>query len=444
MLSIVGRTLRHISVAANQPERQVGQRVVIIGAGGAGLAAGRHLQDAGYDVTLLEARDRIGGRAWTAYDLASHPIELGAEFVHGSTASSWQWLNRFKLKTLPTIKDRYVYAALGNEIKKYDALIKEDWDDDIWELAEAWLAAGKGDISLRALLDDAEMLLPYTSELAQLINNTYAEDYGADLHLLSAFGLLEADYDGDNAEDGDYRLVDGYTHLMDALAENLDIRLQTPITSVCYDAEGVHVTAEDGSVFDADYVIVTLPLAILQAGDVHFEPALPDEKCTAIQAIGSGNVNKVILCFDQAFWKEKMSVLYTALDSQMWWRPGWGRPDEAPILTAFAGGEAGSAHSTMSDDEAIAHSLRNLSTLFGKDVSSRLQWGRFINWGADPYSKMGYSYNGVRSQGARAVLAAPVINRLFFAGEACNTVRPATVHGAMETGVSAAKAILDL
>lgn len=443
MYSILMALLQQ-STRSVTPEPANQRRVVIIGAGAAGLAAGRRLHDAGHDVTLLEARDRVGGRVWTDYDLAPHPVELGAEFVHGSSILTWKWLEKYGLHTLPTIKDRHIYASLGGVIKKFDRLVREDWEDEIWELAEAWLDDDQPDTSLRALLDNAEMLQPHNAELARLINNVYAEDYAADLKHLGAVGLLQADYAGDNAEDGDYRVVEGYTRFMKALAASLDIRFHAPVAEVRYTNTGAIVTTSDGEQFSADHVIVTLPLAILQAGDVHFDPPLPANKQAAINTIGVGKVNKVILRFQQPFWKDKLSMIYTALDSQMWWRPGWGRNNEAPILTAFAGGAAAAAQSAISEDEAIANSLRDLEAVFSKDLSSNLESGRFVNWGADSYSKMGYSYNPVGIGNARKILAQPVAERLFFAGEACNTVRPATVHGAMETGFWAADAILNL
>jgi monoamine oxidase len=189
-------------------------------------------------------------------------------------------------------------------------------------------------------------------------------------------------------------------------------------------------------------VIVTLPLAILKSRDIEFSPVLPDAKIKAIQGIGAGKINKLMLGFKESFWKKKMAFLYTPLNSQIWWRPGFGYDNEAPVLMALIGGESGHRYSEMSEEEAIATGIHDLKQIFGKVVEKTFTWGRFINWGADPYSKMGYSYNPVGVTGLRKILAAPVNDRLYFAGEATNTIRPATVHGAIESGWRAADEVI--
>ena len=417
-------------------------KTIIIGAGAAGLAAGRLLHDNGVEVTILEARDRIGGRVWTSYNLAPHPIELGAEFIHGSSVITWDYLKQYGLDTLPPIEDRNVYAKLNGKIKRYEKLIKRDWEEDIWDASEAWFEDGNPDISLRTLMDKKGWLKDHNSEEARLINNTFAEDYGGDLDELGSEGFIEATFEGDGYDDGDFRLRTGYTRLMEKLVDGLDVRLNTPIKHIRYAKEGVRITTKSGEEFEVDRVIVTLPLGVLKAGDVTFAPVLPGDKLHAIATIGAGKVNKIILTFAEPFWKKGVSAIYTVLDSQMWWRPGWGRDDEQPILTAFAGGKTGAKHSAMSEDEVIKNSLEDLSNVFGKDVTRLFMKGQFINWGADPFSKMGYSFNAVDSAGLREVLAQPIDDTVFFAGEACNTIRPQTVHGAMETGIREAKRIL--
>lgn len=417
------------------------QSVIIIGAGAAGLAAGRTLHEDGFAVTLLEARERIGGRAWTSYDLAPYPIELGAELIHGASVMTWDLLKRYGLDARPLFPDESVFVKLNGVMQPYEDLIEEDWEEVIWEAAEAWFEAGKPDASLREVLDAAGVLTDHNAELARLVNNIFAEDYGADLDKLGAAAFIEATFEDDGTEDGDFGLRDGYTQLMARLADGLDIRLNTPVKQIRYSPEGVHITTVDDTEFEAKYAIVTLPLGVLKAGDVVFDPPLPAEKQDAINNIGAGKINKLILTFKEAFWPEDMSAVFTALDSQMWWRPGWGRQGERPILTAYAGGSAGAVHSTMSEDQMVQYSLKHLAQVFGQDVSGLLVGAQFVNWGADPYSKIGYSFGAVGSAGMRATLAAPINDTLYFAGEACNPIRPQTVHGAMETGIQAAKRI---
>lgn len=431
------------------------QPIIIIGAGAAGLAAGRTLHDLGHPVIILEARDRIGGRTWTHYDLAPYPVELGAEYIHGTSVLTWDFIRRYGLGTLRDVGDHNIFVALQGEIAPYDHKITEDWDEIIWEAAEAWIEAGKSDVSLRTLLDEHDLLSDHNAEEARLINNAFAADYGGDLDELGTAAFIEATFDGDGTEKGDFRLKTGYTALMQQLAEGLDVRLNTAVAHIGYSADRVQVTTADGATHRAAHAIVTLPLGVLKAGDVQFDPPLPAPKQHAVEGLGVGHVNKIVLVFDEPFWQDDLGLLYTALDSQLWWRPGWGRwdgnlvsrwlgwhkRDEKPLLTAFAGGRAGARHSALSADEAISHSLANLAKVFGQDVTRMFASGLFVNWGADPHSKMGYSFGSVGSAGMRSALAAPLHNTVYFAGEACNPIRPQTVHGAMETGIQAARRI---
>jgi len=415
---------------------------VIIGAGAAGLAAARTLHDAGHAVTILEARDRIGGRVWTDYDLAPHPIELGAEFIHGTEVMTWDLLKRYGLDYRPTPEDENVYARLNGKLAPFDDLISVDWFEVIDEAADAWVRAGKPDISLRGLLDMHGHLTDHTAEEARLLNNIIAEDYAGDLDELGVYGYVEASFAGDGTDEGDFWVREGYAKVLAHLAKGLDIRLNTPVKHITYAADTVSITAADGTQFDAAHGIVTLPLGVLKAGDVTFDPPLPHDKQHAIESLGAGVVNKLILGFKAPFWPKDLMAVYTASDSQMWWRPGWGARREQPILTAYAGGRAGTMHSAMSEDEAVTYTLKNLAVVFDRDVSDLLTFTRFINWGADPYSRAGYSFTPVGGAGLRRVLAQPIGDQLYFAGEASHTIRPQTVHGAMETGIAAAKGIL--
>ncbi|MDQ7028027.1 MAG: NAD(P)/FAD-dependent oxidoreductase [Anaerolineae bacterium] len=414
------------------------KKVLIIGAGASGIAAASRLKKAGFDVTILEARNRIGGRIWTDYETAHYPIELGAEFIHGSEVVTWQLLKQHHLKTNKALKDKQIYVHLNNTVGKLDKLVPDDWEDDIWESAEDWLDRGESDTSLRQMLDSEKWLTPQHSEIAKLVNNFYACDYGADLSMLGFYGLLEASYEGDSDEEGDFRVKKGYTALIEKMAENLDIRLNTPVLSIDYSSNGVTISDKNKVTYTADKVLVTLPLGILQSGDVEFLPNLPQYKIKAIHGIGVGKVNKVILGFNEPFWKKKMAAVYTHLDSQIWWRPGFEHESSGSVLTALMGGDSGARYSEMSEQEAIDAALGDLCQIFGKEAQKAYRWGRFINWGTDPYSKMGYSYNPVGVVGLRKVLAENIAEKVYFAGEATNTIRPATVHGAIESGWRAA------
>lgn len=414
---------------------------VVIGAGAAGIAAARRLQDAGQKVIVLEARDRIGGRVWSDTTLAPYPVELGAEFIHGENVLTWELLKQFGLHTRPALNDKtafaYVNGVLHDSAHWIESLDK-NWDQIFRDAAREHVEAQHPDTSLKALIgvEHPTLHVLYEPNAYQFINNIIAEKCAAGLGRLGAYGFVEASYAGDGEHD--FYLAEGYSTLMTHLADGLDIRLGQAVEQIIWGTGSVRINTQSGDTYSAKKVIITLPLAILQAQDVAFSPALPLWKTDAINGLGAGQVNKLILKFKRAFWDESMGYLFTTENSQIWWRPGYGLPDETPILTALIEDNTHGHFASYDENMAIQHGLRELSRMFGQDVASLLDSGRFIKWTDDLYTKMGYSYVPVDGAGLREVLARPVDDVLYFAGEATNTIRPATVHGALESGYTAA------
>ncbi len=420
--------------------------VIVIGAGAAGLAAARELHERGVAVTVLEARDRVGGRAMTSFDVAPHPVELGAEFVHGENVATWSWIERFGLGTIDdanqpvfvTYAEERLWSA-GDSARRSNATA-------IWRPeARARREAQEGGPD-RSVADALKAWTDYwpakpSDDDLRLLRNAFAELHAADIEDVGIAGMLEATYEGDG-EHTHYRLADGYSALLERAAEGVDIRFGAVVERIAWSSKGVTVHTRD-SHFQAGQAIVTLPLGVLQAGDVEFDPPLPAEKQAAIEALGAGNIGKIVLRFRERFWNEDFSFLLTTLPTQLWWRPGEGRPDGAPVLTAFFGGRDANCFGEMPDGEAINHALRDLEAMYGRELAPLVEDARVVIWGNDPYTKMGYSHVPTGGAGSRDALALPVQATLFFAGEATNRVRPATVHGAIESGVRAAREALE-
>lgn len=418
------------------------QRVVVIGAGAAGLAAALALQDDGHDVVVLEARDRVGGRAWSSYDTAAHPVELGAEFVHGQGVCTWEYLTRFGLGTID-IHDE-IALRVFSEGKLWDESFLTQANAILPFktpfAAKAWLDGGGEDLSLA----EAASMLPgfvegELSDAARTFWNTVMTQFNCgDITEVGLGGLAEATHDGD----GDqiyFRVVEGYTSLMEAVAAELDVRTSTPVEHIEWSSSGVVVSAGDER-FDADRVVVTLPLAILQAGDVVFDPELPDSKRAAIEGLRSGPAAKIVLRFDRPVWPDEVTFLITDSDAQVWWRSGAGRANEDGVLTSLICGHA--VERLRATDDPAAEGLQLLEKALGKPVSDHLVSSRFVDWGADPWAKMGYGYVPPGGRGLRDALAAPVGGVLHFAGEATNRIRPQSVHGAIDSGLRAAREIV--
>jgi len=427
------------------------EKIIVIGAGASGLIASYWLMEEGYDVTIVEARDRIGGRTWSDYSLAPYPIELGAEFIHGDQAITWD--------VLKDVGEGSLDEASGDTRIYYDGSLQtpiglafsQGLLDDPEELfgyaVFEWLAENDKDISVATLLDlmTAEDPALFTPQFRQLMVNLITNQFAGSADKIGIAGLARA-YETETDGSGDFRLENGYSSIWNAIADGLDIRLNTPVVSIDWSGTPNVITTADGTTFEADRVVVTLPLGVLQSGNVTFTPPLPVEKQTAITSLGAGAVDKIILKFREPFWEEDVAFFLTTQNSRFWWRPGFERgKDEVPILTAFFSGEAAKFFENMSEADAIQAALNDLKIMFGRDdLGEHLVAGRFIAWGKDPYALMGYSYVPVGALGQRTILAQSVADSLFFSGEATHSEKSSTVHGAIESGIRVAEEIMNI
>jgi monoamine oxidase len=401
------------------------------------------LHDAGLTVRVLEARRRIGGRVDTDYSLAPHPVERGAEFIHGQRAVTWRCLEQFGFRAIPDANHGFCFVQ-GQLFRDVEAPVplSEEMLCSLKARAREHLRAGKPDCSVRHFLDQQKTypLKPARVATTQLLNNLIASEKGADIETMSLSGLLEHDFSGYG--DNNFRVVEGYARLLACLAGGLDIRLGQAVSRVAWGDDGAILYSPRAS-FLARHVVVTLPLGVLQAGDVRFSPSLPGKKRRAIERLGAASVCKVILKFRKQFWSDYLAVLCTTGDTQVWWPAGWGRPDAAPILTALVGGEAALRFSARGKKGALGEALRQLEVMFRRDLGDLFEGGTIVRWHRKRYTRMGYSYLPVDcSPGVRQRLAEAIPPTLFFAGEATNSGQPSTVHGALESGVRAAREIL--
>ncbi|CAE7388570.1 PAO4 [Symbiodinium microadriaticum] len=421
--------------AAGQPH------VAIIGAGIAGLAAARQLAGNGLRVTVLEARNRIGGRLWTDRSLGV-PLDLGASWIHGTRGNPITTLARDLAQPLFEwdYEDAEIVDLTGHQGRLESSLYK--LEEALKDLAS--LSAGRADgQSVRdavaqlskdrrfAQLSDVEV----DALLVFLVEQEYATDSGA----LALSALDEGGAFGGE----DAILPRGYDRLAHGLAKGLDVRTASPVETVAYSPTGVSLQLR-GQTVEADYVLVTVPLGVLKAGDLAFSPPLPDRKRKAIDALGMGLLNKVYLTFAEPIPGLDVLNLIRVSDRPQAF-PFWvnlTEPTGVPVLGVLNAGAFARELEHLSPGERLDAAQDALKTMAGDDLPA-LKGGVSTAWASDPRALGSYSFLPAGSGFAeREHLAAPVAGRVFFAGEATSSDYPATVHGAYLSGLDAADALL--
>ena len=424
----------------------------------AGLWAARDLARAGLRVWILEARNRIGGRVFSERDRTlNREIELGAEFVHGLAPEIWQPLQEQGVALTEVDGDLWCVVNARLEpcsflagAERILASLDDRWPDESFSAFVARRFPGR------------------SNDKAQQWATSYVSGFNAadpalvSVHWLAHSRRAEEQIEGDRA----FRISGGYKVLLESAKKELD-GLDVPVhTNIMVRRlewhSGVEIWASSprGEVtFTAPRALVTLPLGVLQAAgeSVLFDPELPPDKQAALRKLAMGKVVRVTLCFRESFWQdlrpgrgekalEQLSFLFSPDEFfPTWWTQ---MPEPLPIITGWA--PAGSAEKLagLDYDRIIERAVDSLGSVLGLERSpleSQLSAAYFHDWDADPCSCGAYSYVKAGGEGSQAVLAAPVREVLFFAGEATDTSgHNGTVHGAIASGRRAAREIIAL
>ncbi len=435
---LVGLTASAVTKAVAETPKNI----AIIGAGIAGLAAARQLVDAGHIVTVFEARDRIGGRILTSREFG-FPIEVGANWVHGDKGNplmglakksgissfaydfdDWKIVDS-KGKTLSSAND-------DTSTKISDALaraIDEAADEDnIGQSVAEILARDKTYGKLKA--KSAEIS-------AAVLRRELSGDYGADDDEISAAAyLFGEEFDGE-----DMLVTNGYDHVISHLADGLNIQLSDPVFAVSHADNGAEVvTAKGKSSFDA--VIVTVPLGVLKANAIKFEPALSQSRSEVVSRLGFSAFEKAFLVLDKPF---DLGALNVSLVSDRPWINLINLSDIAgkPAVLAYCGGDDARNAIAASDGENRDWLLANVRAAANDDTLHATNF-RMSRWLADEYTRGSYSFPAVNAEPADfESLGGKESASLYFAGEAC-TAYFSTVHGAYISGLKAAKLVTDV
>ena len=411
----------------------------MIGAGLAGLAAAERLVEAGCEVTILEARDRIGGRVWTADAAEPVAIELGPEWIGDGDVHD-------------------LLAARGEELVQADGRFYRRSGDG-WESSEgqpgvvqamldrAWKVT-RGDRPLLDALDECCGDPKLAGDRRRFL--AYVEGFNAaDPAAVSVRWLREVE-ENEPAEASDRRARKGTGRIAAALdgllAGRAELRLGTAARSIRWRRGVVEVTAGDGAVLRARAAVITVPLPLLDS--LRLDPEVPGLR-TAAAGLAMGPVTKLVVRFRDPFWRE-IGPLRDMLFLQMLEQPvsvWWTAVDpEVPVLTGWAGGPQSlrlPAEPAALLDVAVGSLAAGLG-LAPWDVARRLEAHHFHDWNRDPWSRGGYTWILAGGADAHRVLARPVEGTLFLAGEAtCGEGYNAPMEGAVQSGRRAARQVVD-
>ncbi len=422
-------------------------RVVVIGAGVAGMAAARTLHHNGVEVVVLEARQRLGGRVWTDTSLGI-PVDLGASWIHGFVPENpiARVAEELGVKTCPTPLEQILLRGPGGQVLTEVG----GWMFSLMGLlsmrSAEWLREGKKDVPVSACVEEVFETLSVPEDLKERLllwtRATFANYMAAEMDEVSL-----KYFDDDEEFPGEHRVFpDGAIQLVERLAEGLDVRLEHAVSAVEYDGDGVRVICAQ-EVFRADAAIVTLPLGVLKAGAVTFDPPLPDWKQKAIQRLGMGSLDKVILRFPRQWWPDEAVLAIQPTDELPVFSSFISLTHcfDEPMLMTFLGGQRARVWTRRPNEEIVARAIQDLRTVFGAEQVPDPTDVFVTRWDHDIFSRGAYSF--VPAGGTPEdfeQLAKPVNDRLFFAGEA--TIRPyyGTLHGAYVSGLREAERVLAL
>jgi monoamine oxidase len=418
--------------------------VVIVGGGAAGLAAARLLARNGRSATLLDARDRLGGRMFTRrVPGVAVPVELGAEYIHGNPQITLDLLREAGMTRVEVMHHRW---------ERQNGALRDM--GDAFDVARHVLdSAGRveSDVSVEEFLNrlrPQQNLREGIRWFRELVEGFDAADPAR-----ASLKAIVEEWTGPTLSDST-RPAGGYGPLVDVLTcdlnpQQITVRLQSTVQIIEWKRGRVRVSGEGKAgrfSIDARCAIVTVPISILPT--LTFQPELR-EKRDALVSVAMGHVVKVVLQFRTRWWDE-LGPAYRdgaffhnfETDFPTFWTQ---LPMRAPLITAWVGGPNAARFENATESAIVERALRSLASTFGVgSITERLETAFVHDWGTDPFARGAYSYVLVGGSGSRSQLAAPLDSTLFFAGEATSADASGTVSGALESGERAAREVLAL
>lgn len=421
-----------------------GKRVIVLGAGFAGLAAARALKEKGVDVVVLEARSRIGGRVNSqVIDRDENlVVELGAEWVGNSHTRIIELCKEFGLELFNNQFDsRLTYGGAFKAANEWD--YSPQWKKTFDGLIENYHKMGARDLSTldrtdwwRYLSDqgipDADL------DIRSLLDST---DFGESIRHVSAYAALAEYAESSPKNEMDLKIRGGNSRLADAFADRIGrdrILTGHRVTAVTQQGKGVTIFTENGQRFDGDAVICTLPTFALR--QITWTPGLPQEQTAALSQLQYARINKTALLFSERFWEDESFDMVTDLPAHYFYHATKNQPGKAGALIAYNIGEKAEIFGAQSKEWRVAAAAEALRPGFG-EVSGLLKREMSYYWGNDPLTKGAYALYGVGQWFDLMPVLQKPFKRVYFAGEHLAEWQ-GFMEGAINSGEEAAEKIL--
>ena len=398
--------------------------LVVVGAGAAGLAAARTALELGLTTVVLEAKDRIGGRAWTDTSSLGAPWERGANWLHNAE------INFF---TRYADAHGFAYESTAAPARRLWAggwaaadlkAARDDYEAQAFRAVEQAGAAGRDVAAAEVILPDPRFRALFAPWFAALV--------GAEPERTSTVDFARAALSGSNR-----RLERGFGALVGHYGRGVPVRLTTPVTAIRWGGKDVRVDTPCGRLC-AHAVVVTLATSVLAAGRIRFEPALPSARLEALAGVPTGAANKVALAFarnvfdcEGPFFLRFAAERFVPFVFEM-------RPFGRDLAIGHLGGRWARELEAAGECAMVDLAKDALVEAFGAELRRHLRAAAATAWCSDPDVMGGYSCALPGKAYLRPLLAEPIAGRVFFAGEACSLEHYGTVHGAWATGVAAA------
>jgi monoamine oxidase len=405
--------------------------VVVVGAGAAGIAAARQLLAGGLDCVVLEAADRVGGRAYTESESFGLPFDHGCAWLQGPATLPHLALAQAAGFTL--VDHANPPGALFTRSRPANPSEEARYEAASEQLRQA-LAEADGDVAAADFLDDPD---PWMAAAATWLGPM---DHGVDLANLSS---------ADVAAYGDYDVNllvrEGLGALVARSAAGLPVLTGVAVTGIDWSGAGVVVQTSRGDI-RARAAIVTVSTGVLASGSIRFTPDLPPERREALAALPMGLLTKIALQIDGArFGVEDNAFLTRSIHDPLPARAAFflAFPTGSNLCVGFAGGQVAWEIEREGEDAAIAFATSELASMLGEDVRRHVRRGRMTRWADNPFTLGAYAAARPGRHHARAALAEPLGERVFFAGEAFGGAYPALLSGAHLSGEATARRLAE-